>query len=314
MRKSATVSAPGKFHLIGEHSSVYGKPALLCAINKRISVTVSNSTQDHFFENDEIVTEAFIAIRTYIQKKYNLSMQKHTLEITADLPVGIGLGSSAALCAAIAGAFFRLYNLKFENDKIFDAAYNGEKVFHGNPSGGDLAVCVYGGAVWFRKETENIKLMRKIDLDPSLFDSFLLIDSGKSSESTKYMVVDVVGKKYKNQKNEVESFLTHQELLTKELSDALLNKDEKVIASCLLQAGSNLEKLGIVGKKAKGMINILENNGLVGKVSGGGGIRDGSGMIVAFGKNKKEIIALCRTNEWEYLDTMLESEGVRIDP
>ncbi len=36
--KKIKVSAPGKIHLMGEHSVVYGKPALLAAINKRVFV------------------------------------------------------------------------------------------------------------------------------------------------------------------------------------------------------------------------------------------------------------------------------------
>lgn len=38
-----TVSAPGKIHLMGEHAVVYGKPALLTAIDLRLSVTVKES-------------------------------------------------------------------------------------------------------------------------------------------------------------------------------------------------------------------------------------------------------------------------------
>ena len=35
-----TVSTPGKIYLSGEHVVVYGKPALLSCINKRVFVTV----------------------------------------------------------------------------------------------------------------------------------------------------------------------------------------------------------------------------------------------------------------------------------
>src|SRR3990167_3861867 len=33
-----TVSAPGKIHLIGEHAVVYGKPAILATVGKRITI------------------------------------------------------------------------------------------------------------------------------------------------------------------------------------------------------------------------------------------------------------------------------------
>ena len=39
--KEIVVSAPGKIHLLGEHAVVYGKPALLVAINKRCTVTLT---------------------------------------------------------------------------------------------------------------------------------------------------------------------------------------------------------------------------------------------------------------------------------
>ena len=39
MRK-ILVSAPGKIHLLGEHVVVYGKPAFIAAINKRVFVEI----------------------------------------------------------------------------------------------------------------------------------------------------------------------------------------------------------------------------------------------------------------------------------
>lgn len=43
---SVTCKVPGKIHLLGEHAVVYGKPALLCAISKFVSVSCKPSTSD----------------------------------------------------------------------------------------------------------------------------------------------------------------------------------------------------------------------------------------------------------------------------
>ncbi|HLD03900.1 MAG TPA: galactokinase family protein, partial [Candidatus Dojkabacteria bacterium] len=47
-----TVSAPGKIFLMGEHAVVYGKPALLSCINKRVTVSVSHSAKTQIISLD----------------------------------------------------------------------------------------------------------------------------------------------------------------------------------------------------------------------------------------------------------------------
>ena len=51
---SLTVSAPGKIHLLGEHTVVYGKPALLASINKRLYVGIK-SQESRIKNNKEII-------------------------------------------------------------------------------------------------------------------------------------------------------------------------------------------------------------------------------------------------------------------
>ncbi len=311
MKKTISASAPGKFHLVGEHSSVYGKPAMLCALNKRVKVTVEEKDSDNFFIEDNKAMESVVAIRSYIDKKYKIKTPKFELVVSSQLPIGRGLGSSAAFCAAVSYALFGLNGLIGSLDEIYEAAYLGEKVFHGNPSGGDLAVSVYGGVIWFRKETENIKLVRKLKVASSLFSNMLLIDSGKPVEGTYEMVVDVVGRRYKKEQVLVEKFLSSQEKIAKEMSSAMLNHDKNLFEKTISQAGYNLEKLGIVGKQAKRMIKDIERSGGYVKVSGGGGIKEGSGMLIAISDSKNDMIELCKENNWEYLKFNLEQAGVK---
>ncbi len=312
MRKSAKASAPGKFHLIGEHSSVYGKPVLLCAIDDRITISIKLAKDTDLSVLDESGQQAVKAIQQFIQKKYKLKDIRYAIKINSQLSVGRGLGSSAAFSSAVAAALFHLYGLKFNLTEIFEAAYAGEKAFHGNPSGGDLAVCVFGGLLWFRKETENIKLFKKLEVLSPIIRKVILVDSGKPVETTKKMV-EMVANKNLLDESLVFKFNEQQEALVKILSDALIKNNSENVLTSIKKAERNLEVLGVVGEKAQKMIRKLEKNGDVAKISGGGGVKNGSGIMVVFCKNKKKTITFCRENKWEYMPVKISEEGVRIE-
>ena len=154
--KNIIVSAPGKIHFLGEHAVVYGKAALLAAIDKRISVAISATKEKKV--DDLSLEELKKVIEQAIKRKYKISkIPPHSISISSDIPIGYGLGSSAALSAAL--AFALLISLGVDADKttVFDIAYKGESLFHGNPSGGDLATVIEGGFLWYRKEFEFLR-------------------------------------------------------------------------------------------------------------------------------------------------------------
>lgn len=88
------------------------------------------------------------------------------VNISSDLTIGAGLGSSASFSVCIAGGFIQLLKLQqkfafmtenttelndFEKDLIRKWAFQAERVMHGNPSGLDNTICTYGGFVEYRK-------------------------------------------------------------------------------------------------------------------------------------------------------------------
>jgi mevalonate kinase len=81
-----------------------------------------------------------------------------TVVVTSDLPLGSGLGSSAALCVAFSAALLACsdtvnIDMKQEGWLVFGEselellnkwAFEGEKIIHGKPSGIDNTVSTYG--------------------------------------------------------------------------------------------------------------------------------------------------------------------------
>lgn len=81
------------------------------------------------------------------------------LRIKSKIPIGAGLGSSAAFSVGSSTTFHLLCHLLSSSRESFvpnleminSWAFQCEKLFHGTPSGIDNAVCTYGGVVKFKK-------------------------------------------------------------------------------------------------------------------------------------------------------------------
>jgi mevalonate kinase len=88
--------------------------------------------------------------------------------VRSELPLGGGLGSSAALGVALARAFAQLAGWDCPIERAEDLALRLERVFHGAPSGVDPAVCARGGVIVFRRgepnEVERVTLRRPLHL------------------------------------------------------------------------------------------------------------------------------------------------------
>ncbi len=66
----------------------------------------------------------------------------------SELPIGAGLGSSAAYATSLAGALASFIG-ESRRDVINEWAFAAEKILHGTPSGVDNAVSCHGGALKF---------------------------------------------------------------------------------------------------------------------------------------------------------------------
>lgn len=300
-----TVSAPAKIHLLGEHAVVYGKPAILTTVNLRVSVTISKAQPNpHPLRK---IIEPIIKRELKIKK-----IPAYRLTISSQIPIRAGLGSSAAVSAAYIASLLSFLKVKWDLELINKLAYAAEKVFHGNPSGGDNSTVVCGGLVWFRKETADLKLIQPLNftIPTKVAKNFVLINTGTPKESTKDMVVGVRELYEKNPKL-VNKFLEDQEKLVRDLLPTIQESNENELIRIIREGERNLESIGVVSKYVSSIIRTIEKSGGAAKICGAGGKTKATGVLLCYHPTPAVIENIAKSQGLAYFSTRLGVEGLR---
>lgn len=142
-----TCSAPGKIYLFGEHAVVYGEPAIACAVELRTRVTVTGSDRINI-SSDLGKTGLDHEIHPYVSSAIEkLGARKVSVEISSDIPVGSGLGSSAAVTIATLSAVNLEFGLGHNNEELARMGHEIELKVQGAASPTDTFVSTFGGVV-----------------------------------------------------------------------------------------------------------------------------------------------------------------------
>jgi mevalonate kinase len=158
---SFKASAPGSLMLLGEYAVLYGKSALVCAVDRRITVTLTprSDQQIHIVSNLGNLTLALNQLKvtapfqfvTAVLKKFRRQMTGGCdITITADFSDQIGLGSSAAVTTAMVAAVTRWLQIDLTDAAMVKQVRNIIREVQGVGSGADAAACVLGGMVAFK--------------------------------------------------------------------------------------------------------------------------------------------------------------------
>ncbi len=308
--KHITYSAPAKVILSGEHAVVYGKPALVSAIDLRLRFKIWEDNKNIRDKTISLISEK---VKRYLQKqKIACDDKKFNFGIKSEIPLRYGLGSSAALSVASVATFLKFYSGKdFEKEAINNLAYQVEKIFHNNPSGVDVSTSCYSGLIYYRKEFEflknisclNFKIPKKIE------EKLYLIDTGRSLESTAELV-NLVGINYNKKARFIEEVFNGVEKTTKRMVVSLIKKDKKFFQQCIFDNEIYLEMLGVVSDKTEMLLKKLSKYG-VGKVTGAGGKKEGSGFLLFYANEKKELEKYCKKQRIPYFQFKQSYEGLK---
>lgn len=265
----------GKLILLGEHSVVYGKPAVAVALPQgaeaqaefapeaRLSVEPWGVDIDASVPQQEPRTEM---LRNAFGALLDLYPERPKVHVRARLalPGSAGLGGSAALSVAVVRAIDGLLGIERGASEVGSAALAAERVFHGNPSGIDSAMAAAGGVALYRRgqPLEPLKLARKLTL--------VVGDSGAPSST--HETVASVARQHAQNSAKLEQIFDGIEALVLNAKTALqtgeswrlgqlMTLNQKLLSAMLLST-SGLEEMCRAAEKA---------GALGAKLTGGGG-------------------------------------------
>ena len=305
-------SAPGKVILFGEHFVVYGVKAILCSINKRVTVTAEKTSERKIsinskigkleLEPDKPISEINSPLKPFYYLANKAVENKDTgiqIQIDSEIPLGAGLGSSSACCVAGAAAIFKLFG-NISREEVLKLAIEAERTIFENTSGADCTVCTYGGIMEYDKN----KGFKKIEYEPNFQ---LVIINSNIEHSTQSMVSKV--KEFENKNTEEFSRLS--DLESKLVEDVLkLVKENKIqeIGQKMNQNQKYLENIGISNKELTKMIRIGQESSFGAKITGSGG----GGCIFALTNesNLQNILKKFKDNNYECFSTKIDFKGL----
>jgi mevalonate kinase len=332
-------SAPGKVYLFGEHAVVYGEPAIPCAIERRARVRVDARDDDHVrvraadlsldgftveytggtdSRPDVDVEESLVdAAMGYVDAAVEQARDAagapdagFDIVVESDIPLGAGLGSSAAVVVAGIDAATRELGHPLPPEEVADRAFRAEyEVQDGQASRADTFCSTMGGAV--RVEGDDC---RTIDT-PSL--PFVVGFDGGAGDTGKLVAgVRALRDEYGFAADTVESIGDIVRRGESILRDADPDPDAAPSDALLAELGrlmdfdhGLLEALGVSSRSLDAMVWAARDAGAHGaKLTGAGG----GGCIVALDPTPESLTALRFTPACDdVFRAELAAEGVR---
>ncbi|PWN28419.1 hypothetical protein BDZ90DRAFT_250910 [Jaminaea rosea] len=217
-------------------------------------------------ERDHASCVAFLYLFMTLGAK---SHQGQTFTFRSLLPISAGLGSSAAYSACLASALLYTNGVisipsasspisSADADLVNSYAFLSERVLHGNPSGVDNSVAVYGGCLTFTRPSapRNQHKSNELKLLPNVHAKRLLLTDTGVSRDTKALVAGVQQRLDQDPSQVNAAFDTIQkiadeaaQLLTSGGKDAdvklgeLMKKNHQLLASPLGVSHPSLEEV-----------------------------------------------------------------------
>jgi mevalonate kinase len=321
--KHVTTSAPGKTILFGEHAVVYGKPAIAAAVDRRVYVKIEKREDNRTHVNvEELGVSGFLNLERgliefdngeyekknileYVLKSLLKTNTNDGLEVTIniDIPIGAGLGSSAAVTVATILSSSIYNNIHLTRDEVAKLAHQVELEVQGAASPIDTTLSTHGGVIYLSKNAEEI-----ITLDINTEIPIIIGYTSKRGNTGK--LVETVKLKVEKYPQIMNPILNSMESITNHAREALVNGDQQKIGELMNINHGLLDSLGVNTEELSKMVYFARKTGALGsKITGAGG----GGSIIAYCPGRVEEVISCINKFENAIKINISIEGVRLE-
>ena len=269
-KKIGVGKAHSKIIWMGEHSVVYGYPAIAIPLQGiEVECHIYPAEEKIHFDFYDTLSTAVYAALDYL----NRTDIPISYAIRSEIPQKRGMGSSAAVSIAAIRAVFDYFEQSIDMDTLEILVNKAEIIAHSNPSGLDAKTCLSDKAITFIR---NIGFST-LDLD---LEAYLIIADTGIYGNTREAVEKVAQAEETN--------LPHLAVLgdlTEIVQKAIQDKDIQKIGHMMTKAHAHLQAIGVSIDVSNQLVKLSLENGALGAKMSGGGL---GGCIIALASTKAD--------------------------
>lgn len=273
-----SASAPAKIILFGEHTVVYGHPAIAAPVHEveaRVTITAQptrsgppeieapqiglKTTLDRL-QADHPIACAFQLVAEALGLDHWPAFH---LRLTSSIPVASGMGSSAATAVALVRALSAFMGHPLSDSEVCALAYRLEQRHHGTPSGIDNTVITFARPIFFvrHQPVEFLTFAKPLHL--------LIGDTGIKGLTREA----VAGVRQRLEQDPIGYGNLFQAIadLTHRAKEALMQGETEVVGTLMTENHRLLVEMGVSSPELNRLVEAALGAGALGaKLSGGG--------------------------------------------